>query len=211
MLSHAMFSQFALAWSAYLVATASPGPGVMAIVGTAIRSGRSAGVALALGVLTGSMTWALLTSLGISAIVSAHPGAMSLIKLAGGGYLLWLAFGALRRVLKPRQRFAGGSAVQTALHRHYLKGYGIHLTNPKAVLAWIMLVSLALPQQPSLGQTLVFIGGCLLIGTTVFLSFALVFSIPAVHRAYERLGTPIEGVLAVLFGYAGVMLIRSAL
>ncbi|CAN7496601.1 hypothetical protein LJR257_003259 [Ensifer adhaerens] len=40
-------SQLAVAWTAYMIATASPGPAVLAIITTSISQGRKAGLALA--------------------------------------------------------------------------------------------------------------------------------------------------------------------
>lgn len=54
--------QLLIAWTAYLIATASPGPAILAIITTSVSQGRKAGLALALGVLTGSYTWAMLTA-----------------------------------------------------------------------------------------------------------------------------------------------------
>nr|WP_244563668.1 hypothetical protein [Ensifer aridi] len=48
--------QLLVAWTAYIIAVASPGPAVLAIIATSIAQGRKAGLALAFGVLSGSYT-----------------------------------------------------------------------------------------------------------------------------------------------------------
>ena len=53
-------------------------------------------MALALGVATGSFTWALLTVFGLSAILATYASALLAIKIFGGLYLLWLAYKSLR-------------------------------------------------------------------------------------------------------------------
>ncbi|MGK2908425.1 MAG: LysE family transporter [Sphingobium sp.] len=60
-------SQIALVYATYLLATASPGPSNMAIKATAMRDGRSPALALAAGVIAGSLFWAILAATGISA------------------------------------------------------------------------------------------------------------------------------------------------
>ncbi len=206
-----LISQFGLAWSAYFVATASPGPGVMAIIGTSAQAGRKAGICLALGILSGSITWAVLTLAGVAALVQAHPQALTVIKAIGGSYLLWLAFNAARRAMRESKTHATRKVSEERSLRHYLRGYGVHLTNPKAVMAWIMLASLALPADAGPRHALTFVGGCLLIGSIVFLSYALLFSMPSVLNAYQRLSRPIETVMALLFGYAGITLLLGVL
>lgn len=211
MFTASILSQLSIAWGAYVLATASPGPAVMAIIGTAVSSGRTAGLSFALGVLTGSITWAVLTCLGVSALIRAHPGAMLIFQLIGGSYLIWLAYGSLKKALSPNHLVVNRHAGTIPLHRHYMRGYGLHLTNPKAILNWIMLASLAVPVGAPVGVTVFFVVVCMLLGLAIFTSFALIFSIPAVHQAYIRLRRPIEGAIAVLFGLAGIMLLSGAL
>lgn len=212
MTASSLISQFGLAWSAYILATASPGPGVMAIIGTSTEAGRKAGVFFALGVLSGSLTWALLTLAGVSTLIQAHPQGLMLVKGFGGTYLLWMGWGALGRALKGSDGKAPGPpAAQDGSFRYYLRGYGVHLTNPKAVMAWLMLASLALPADAGLGHAVIFVSGCLVLGSMIFLSYALVFSIPSVMAGYRRFSRPIEAVMAVLFAYAGITLLLGVL
>lgn len=210
MFSHADINPLLLGWGAYVAATASPGPGVLTIIETAVSQGRKAGLARALGVLSGSMTWALLTTIGISTLIQAEPGSLTVIKIAGSLYLLWLSWGMARRALKEAGA-SSGLAPERSLRQHYAKGYGVHLTNPKALMAWIMLTSLALPPQAGWEHTMVFVGGCLLLGLVIFAGFALLFSVPTVHVAYLGQRRPLEAGAAIFFAYAGLMLLRSAL
>lgn len=72
-----------LAYSAFLLAIASPGPNMLAVMGTSMSVGRSSGIALALGVATGSFTWAVLTVIGLSAIIGSYASALIVIKILG--------------------------------------------------------------------------------------------------------------------------------
>jgi threonine/homoserine/homoserine lactone efflux protein len=44
--------------------------------------GRRAGIALALGIATGSVLWALLTAAGLSALLASYSAALTVIKIA---------------------------------------------------------------------------------------------------------------------------------
>ncbi|MBW9065558.1 LysE family translocator [Rhizobium herbae] len=204
--------QLMVAWGAYLIATASPGPAVLAIIGTSISRGRSSGVALALGVLTGSYIWAMLTAAGLSALIRSYGQALVILKIAGGLYLLWLAFHALRAALrKEPPRDIAENEGAPSLHRLYLKGLGIHLTNPKAIFNWIMLVSLGMPKDAPVGVTAAFIAGCMVLGVAVFTGFALLFSLGAVNRVYRKARRGIEGAMAGFFAFAGLRLLTAKL
>jgi len=88
-----------LAYGAFLIAIASPGPNVLAVIGTSMAVNRPSGMALAMGVATGTLTWAVLTAIGLSALLATYASAILVIKVFGGLYLLyllWLAYKAFR-------------------------------------------------------------------------------------------------------------------
>ena len=81
-----------LAYTSFLLAIASPGPNILAVIGTLMSIGRSSGIALAMGVAGGSFTWAVLTVFGLSAVLATYASALFLIKIFAGIYLLWFAY-----------------------------------------------------------------------------------------------------------------------
>src|SRR5215467_11163698 len=189
-----------LAYSACLLGLASPGPNVLAVLGTSMAEGRRAGVALALGIAAGSVLWALLTAAGLSALLASYAAALTVIKIAGGFYLLWLAFKAFRAA-------ASAHAIATTVDRqqspraYVLRGLAIQMTNPKAVLAWIAIMSLGLQHDAPL-----WVVGAIVVGTSV-LSFAIhylyavAFSTPTMVRIYGRARRAIQATLGVFFGF----------
>jgi threonine/homoserine/homoserine lactone efflux protein len=203
--------QLTVAWGAYIIATASPGPAVVAIISTAISRGRNAGLALAFGVLTGSYTWAMLAAAGLSALIRSYGSALFVLKIAGGLYLLWLAFKALTAAMRRETESALPLEKQPpSLRRLYFKGLGIHLTNPKAIFSWLTLVSLGTPQDaPQVMPVL--IGGCMVLGVVIFMGFALLFSIEPVHRGYKKARRSIEAAMAGFFAFAGLKLLTAKL
>ncbi|CAN7184334.1 LysE family translocator [Pararhizobium sp. LjRoot235] len=203
--------QLFVVWGAYLIATASPGPAVLAIIGTSISRGRSSGMALALGVLTGSYTWAMLAAAGLSALIRTYGSALFILKIAGGLYLLWLAFKALKAAMRKESESALPLEKQPpSLCRLYFKGLGIHLTNPKAIFSWLTLVSLGTPQDaPQVMPVL--IGGCMVLGVVIFMGFAVLFSIGPVHRGYKKARRSIEAAMAGFFAFAGLRLLTAKL
>jgi threonine/homoserine/homoserine lactone efflux protein len=55
----------------------------------------------------------------------------------------------------------------------------------------------------------VILGGCLVLSVTIFCGYALVFSTASMVRLYRRARRGIEGVLALVFGFAGLRLLLS--
>ena len=85
-----------LSYAAFLLGVATPGPNVLALIGTSTSVGRTVGMALAIGIAMGSLTWGLLTALGVSALLLSYVYALTIIKIIGGIYLLWLAYNAFK-------------------------------------------------------------------------------------------------------------------
>ncbi|MDV6225438.1 hypothetical protein R2G56_03980 [Nitratireductor aquimarinus] len=64
------------------------------------------------------------------------------------------------------------------------------------------------PNAPSY-TLLTIIVGCAILGLTVNVGYALLFSTGVLGRAYQKFSKWIEGVLALVFGYAGLRLLLS--
>lgn len=197
-----------LAYTAFLVAIASPGPNVLAVIGTSMSVGRRSGMALALGVATGSFTWAVLTVAGLSALLAAYSSALFVIKVFGGLYLLWLAYKSFKAAASVHdieaKQLAGGRRTPLG---YALRGYIIQMTNPKAALAWIAIISLGL----SAGSPL-WVGAAIVVGTfalsiLIHLIYAVAFSTPVMVRLYGRARRTIQAVLGTFFALAGLRLL----
>jgi threonine efflux protein len=198
-----------LAWSAYFVGTASPGPSNLAIMSIASNAGRRAAFAFAAGVVSGSFFWAMLAALGLSAVLTAYSGFLVAVKMAGGVYLLWLAFKSGRAALRPPVRAASAKPAQESARRLYTRGALLHLTNPKAILVWMSVAALGSSAGQGASHMLIVIAGCLCIGICVFGGYATLFSMPAARRIYARVQRYLDACLAVVFAAAGLRLLTS--
>lgn len=199
-----------LSWSALLLALVSPGPSVIAIMGTALGAGRPAGLAMAAGVAVGSFIWGLLTAAGLAAVITAYAWALVALKILGGLFLLWLAFNAFRSAASSQDVAARVAQVSHKGGRSYFtKGAAIHLTNPKAALAWIAIIALGLPANAPLWVALTIAGGGFVISLTVNGAYALAFSAPPMVRLYAKARRVIQFVMGSVFALAGLRLLTS--
>lgn len=196
-------------YAAYVVASASPGPSNMAIMATAMHRGRASALAFAGGVMTGSLFWSSLAATGVSALLAAFAQAMIALKIAGGLYLLWLAWKSARSAL-------AGQASQATLQREtptlralYRRGLMLHLTNPKSILSWIAIMSIGLGENAHAATVFAIMGGCAILGATIFFGYALIFSTAPMVRLYNRARRAIEATVAMVFAFAGVQLLLS--
>lgn len=75
-----------------LVLNFAPGQDVFFATACGVQGGPRAGALAGLGVGMGVVVHVLLATLGLGAVIAAHPGALMAIKWAGAGYLLFLAW-----------------------------------------------------------------------------------------------------------------------
>ena len=202
----------ALAYAAFLLSIMSPGPNILAILGTSMSVGRSSGMALALGVASGSFWWAVLTATGLSALLASFAIALTVIKVVGGLYLLWLAYKSFRAAASRHDieaRTLGGKNM--TLRGYYLRGLVIQMTNPKAALAWVAIISLGLQAEAPTWVAAVIVAGTTALSIVVHAVYALAFSSAPMVRAYGKARRTIQGALGTFFVFAGIKLLTSRL
>ena len=164
--------QFALAT---FVIAITPGPDMTLFVGRALSQGRAAGMACMFGAMTGIVIHTTLVAFGLSALLIASPAAFLALKIVGAGYLVWLAFQAIRH----------GSAFQPEtrprrvrpLFRNWVTGVGINLPNPKIILFFMtFLPQFVSANDPHAAGKLFFLG-------LTFIPLSLPVTIPLVVMA----------------------------
>jgi threonine/homoserine/homoserine lactone efflux protein len=85
----------------------TPGPDTALTIRNTLLGGRPAGVATAIGVVSGQAVWALATSVGLVALLLASEPAFAAVRIAGAAYLVYLGVQALVAAFRP----GGNSAV----------------------------------------------------------------------------------------------------
>lgn len=199
---------YLLVFSTYILVTSSPGPANMAIMSTAMTDGRRAGLAMAAGVITGSQCWAFASALGISSLLVTVPMALRIISILGGLYFLWLAWKSLQAARQPGvPRPAAALPGNPPLRRHFLRGFGIHIVNPKAIMSWLSIITLGLGPDASVQAAFTIVGGCLILAILVFGTYAIAFSTAPMIRLYARTRRVFQSVVAIMFAVAGAGLL----
>lgn len=197
-----------LSLSAVMLALMSPGPNILAVIGTSMGVGRQEGIALALGVSCGTFLWVLMAVLGFTAIISKYAVVMLALKILGGIYLLWLGYKALRSA-------ASAKAVNlTTLElddkvAYFKRGVAVQMTNPKAAVAILAIVSIGVHADAPM-----WVGSSIVIGATLLsvgghVIYALAFSTQPMVRIYTRARRYIEAALGAFFCVMGVKLLTE--
>jgi threonine/homoserine/homoserine lactone efflux protein len=125
----------------FLVALAlvlTPGPNMMYLVSRSITQGRRAGVISLGGVAAGFLIYLTATNLGLSAIFTEVPALYLTLRIAGAGYLGWLAF----KTLRPGgvAVFAPAAMAPDSPRRLFTMGMMTNLLNPKIAVLYLSLI-----------------------------------------------------------------------
>ena len=198
-----------IAYMAFVMGLMTPGPNVLAVIGTAMAAGRKPGTALALGIATGSFLWGTLTVAGLTALLTTYAEILTILRVAGGLYLLWLAFKAFRSAASKHDIKTIQLKADGGLSGCYKRGLAIQMTNPKAALTWIAILSLAVdPAAP------VWVGFSIVLGTGVLsivghVAYALAFSTRPMVALYAKSRRWIEAALGAFFCFAGIRLLTG--
>ena len=83
------------------------------------------------------------------------------------------------------------------------------MTNPKAALAWIAIVSLGMQAGAPLWVAFVIVVGTTVLSVICHVLYALVFSTPPMVRIYAKGRRWVQGTLGFLFTFAGLKLLTS--
>ncbi|WP_075794855.1 LysE family translocator [Massilia putida] len=198
-----------LAYTAFAVGVASPGPSVLAVMGTAMAHGRARALALTAGIVCGSLWWGLCAAFGLAALMERWSGTLAVVKAIGGLYLLWMAWQAARKV-RGAADTAAVRPVAEGYARTCARGLAMHLTNPKSIVVWLSVVSLALPAGARQADALAFVVSCAALSASIFCCYALAFSTHAARRAYRAGERWVNAMLAGVFAYAGVRMLLAS-
>ncbi len=126
----------------------TPGPNMLYLVSRSITQGRRAGLVSLLGVAAGFAVYLAAAVAGIATVFSEVPAAYTVLRLAGAGYLLWLAWKTLRSsggsVFAPQELPPDGPATPLTgplgPGRLFAMGFLTNLLNPKIAVLYVSLL-----------------------------------------------------------------------
>jgi len=173
-----------------------------------MNGGRRFGVALALGITTGSWIWSIAAAFGLGAVMLANAWAFEVLRYFGACYLLFLAYKSARSAMTAEVSKSNYSVAST-LPASYAKGLALHLTNPKAIFFFGSLFSIGVPVGSSAMDLAIVICAVGIQSSLIFVGYALLFSSPAMVAGYTKLRRWFEGVFAVAFALAGLKVLTA--
>jgi len=203
MLSNYLGEFLALA-TIHFLAVVAPGPDFAVTIRQSVRFGRWVGVCTALGIGAGISVHVLYTVLGVGALMHTTPWLLTVAKVLGGGYIVYLGVSLLRS--KPKSTLDSEPATTPeapqSLGKAFTTGFLTNATNPKATLFFLAIFTTLISATTPLGvQALYGLWMCL-VNALWFVLVALFFSSHRVRQQFMRMGHWFErtmGVILILF------------
>ncbi|MFG1689636.1 LysE family translocator [Nonomuraea sp. NPDC049269] len=179
--------------------TITPGLDTALILRTSLLSGRRPAWGVVLGIQLGTLTWGLLTAVGLSTLLAASQLAYDILRWAGAAYLVWMGIRMLVTRTKPQE-----GTVETGFGTGFRRGLLTNLLNPKVGAFYVAMLPQFIPADaPHAAMGLLLAGvhvgegllwSAVLVGCAALMSGAL--RTPAVRRLLDR----VTGIVIVAFG-----------
>ncbi|MDO4223265.1 MAG: LysE family transporter [Acinetobacter sp.] len=205
----------------HFLALLTPGPDILLIAKVAVSQGRRAAFYSIIGISLGIAVWVVITLTGFSLLLQQWQGVQYLIMLFGAVFLAKMGYAMVRSALKstaptlteqPHQAehsvFNATSALSST--QLMIQGLLVNLTNPKALIYFASVFSLAV-QSPDLHQFKMLLGVGIIAET--FLAFGLLaylLSVATIRNAYQRAERWIDGLAGGLFLCFAILLFSEA-
>ncbi|WP_407306161.1 LysE family transporter [Acinetobacter sp.] len=187
----------------HFIAQLSPGPDVLLIAKSSASTSRANTLKIILGISVGIVVWVVLTLLGFTVLMQQFPWIQQVLMLVGGLFLARMGWAMLKgglHSLKQETNLDDGQqlAAPDSIN-HFLLGLFTNLSNPKTLIYFSSVFSLALSSSASTHlktQLAVIIP---LQTFLVFAVFMLIMSMPKIKAAYQHSGGYIDIISGGLF------------
>ncbi|MGI9576533.1 LysE family translocator [Alloalcanivorax xenomutans] len=183
---------------------ALPGPNAAFAVGQSLKYGIRKSLAVAAGFMLATCAHAILVLSGLGLLVESHAGALEIVKWCGVAYLVYLA---IKSFLSESGVVTISSRTMTA-RKMILSAMLVSLTNPKALLASLMIYPLFISESGVyLLQAVALIVMAMFISFTVYTAYIVAASKVGQHLSRSAWTNKIAS--ALYLSAAGLMASKS--
>lgn len=184
----------------HFIAQLTPGPDVLLIAKSAASNSKANTFKIILGISMGVVVWVVLTLLGFTVLIEQWPWIQQLIMLLGGVFLAkmgYAMFSGGRAALK--QKLSLDVEAQPVQQNYFLNGLFTNLSNPKIVIYFSSVFSLALSSSANTDLKMQL---AVLIPIQTVLTFSLlmwILSRARIKAVYQQVSAYIDLISGMLF------------
>ena len=197
-------------FAAMLVGAMSPGPSFVVVSRIAISRSRLDGLAAATGMGVGGVIFSLLALVGLTALLTQFAWLYLVLKLAGGAYLVYIAYRIWRGAREPLD-VAEAIEGRSSIGRSFSTALLTQLSNPKTIIVYASIFAAFLPKTIPLAVIAGLPLGIFVIEAGWYAVVALAFSSRRPRQAYLAAKAWIDRAAGLVMGGLGLRLIYSGL
>lgn len=206
-----LVSGLLLITSIHLLAAASPGPDFVLVSQQTLSNGKKAGLLCSLGIALGLAIHIVYSALGLAAVIANSATALWLIKILGGGYLLYLGYQGLTS--KAQTELSDIKAEQQS--RSPLKTIGLgflcNALNPKAPIYFVALFTVVLSPSIPLMHIAIYGVWMMILQFAWFATVVFILSRPSINLRFQKMGHWLDRVMGGAMMILGLKVLTSKL
>lgn len=194
--------------SIHLLAAASPGPDFVLVSQQTLSNGKKSGFMCSIGIALGLSVHIIYSALGLAAVIANSLTALWVIKIIGGGYLIYLGYQGIRAKASTNTDDTVNIQNDSSL-KNISKGFLCNAFNPKAPVYFVALFTLVLsPELPKL-HLMIYGVWLMILQLLWFSTVVLLLSRPSVNQKFRKFGHWIDRTLGGVMIIMGIKLLTA--
>ena len=207
-----LMSGLILITTIHLLAAASPGPDFVLVSQQSLHHSRSAGLWCSLGITLGLSIHLLYSMFGLATIIANSTTALWVIKILGGGYLLYLGYQGLTAKARDTSSMQdsascnndNGTPVTPTPMKSVGLGFVCNALNPKAPIYFVSLFTIVLSPDMPLHHLAIYSAWIMCIQFVWFAFVSIMLSQPKVSQQFQRMGHWLDRVMGGAMALLGL-------
>ncbi|WP_054112975.1 LysE family translocator [Marinagarivorans algicola] len=193
----------------HILAVASPGPDFFLVSQQTLSNGKKAGLMCSIGITLGLTVHLTYSAFGLAAIIANSSNALWVIKILGGGYLIYLGIKGLQSKASPSEAAQVKKAVPASVKKSIGMGFLCNVLNPKVPIYFMSLFTLVLKPDMPLHHIAFYGLWMMLIQLSWFSFIVLLLSHPKINKRFKQSGHIIDRVLGGAMILLGLKLLLT--
>ncbi len=183
-----LFSGLLMITSIHLLAAASPGPDFILVSQQTLSQGKKAGLLCSLGIALGLSIHIIYSAFGLAAVIANSSSALWVIKILGGGYLLYLGYQGITSKPKTTTSIAATDHQTHSWLKTISLGFLCNALNPKAPIYFVALFTVVLSPDIPLEHLIIYGVWMMLIQFFWFATVVFLLSRPRINAKFQQMG-----------------------
>jgi|TARA_B110000091_G_C13758902_1_gene451168 RhtB (resistance to homoserine/threonine) family protein len=195
----------------HLLAAASPGPDFVLVSQQTLTHGKKAGLLCSIGIALGLSVHIMYSAFGLAVVIANSSTALWVIKILGGGYLLYLGYKGLRskKTISVKEKKTINRVKKHSDKKSIAVGFICNALNPKAPIYFVALFTVVLTPNMPLYQIAIYGIWMMCIQLAWFSTVVFLLSRPIVNEKFKKIGHWIDRVFGVTMIALGLKILMT--